>query len=74
VLTCAPGLAESLASLAASHGALRIETDEAMAAGFRVTAADGALVVDGTLESLLELERDVLAIEVLRRLDGGSDS
>jgi hypothetical protein len=45
------------------------ESDGELPAGFRVSSADGALVVDATLEKLLDLRRPELAIQVLGRLE-----
>jgi vacuolar-type H+-ATPase subunit E/Vma4 len=49
---------------------LRIEIDEDVAPGFRVIGANGALEVDATLETLLEIHRPALSIDVLQHMDG----
>jgi vacuolar-type H+-ATPase subunit E/Vma4 len=69
VITCSPGVASVLEGELDAGDSLRIETQLDLPAGFQVTGAGGALVVDATLESLLELRRPLLAIEVLRWLE-----
>lgn len=68
LITCSPGVAAALEGRLAAHPELRIETREDLPPGFQITGAGGALLIDATLEKLLELERPALAIEVLRRL------
>jgi vacuolar-type H+-ATPase subunit E/Vma4 len=68
VLRCSPGVAAVLGEHLEGAQGLRIETLAGLPVGFQVTGAGGTLVVDGTLESLLTLERPVLSIEVLRWL------
>lgn len=70
VIACSPGVAEVLEGRLDDTRELAIESCADLPAGFRVEAAGGALVIDATLERLLELGRPVLAIEVLRRLEG----
>jgi vacuolar-type H+-ATPase subunit E/Vma4 len=72
LITCSPGVAAVLEGRLAAHPDLRIETREDLPPGFQFTAAGGALLIDATLEKLLELERPALAIEVLRRLAAGT--
>ena len=72
VVTCSPGVAARLEGQLDARADLSVETRDDVAAGFRVTGADGALVVDATLARLLEGERPALSIEVLERL-GGTD-
>jgi vacuolar-type H+-ATPase subunit E/Vma4 len=67
-IACSPGVAAELEGRLAGGRELRIETREDLPAGFQITAADGSLVIDATLEKLLELERPALAVEVLRLL------
>lgn len=73
VIHCSPGVAavleDALEDARERDGALRIETDPRLPAGFRVEAAGGALWVDATLDSLLAQQRPALAVEVLRRLE-----
>lgn len=73
VVSCSTGVAPMLESALASHDDVRVECDPDLPAGFRVAAADGAVVVDATLSSLLEADRPALAIEILRRLEGSRD-
>lgn len=68
VIVCSPGVAELLEKNLDPGGDVRIESQADLPIGFRITAAGGALVIDGTLEQLLEQGRPVLAIDVLRRL------
>lgn len=68
VIACSTGVADVLEGPLERPGDVRIETHPDLPAGFRVEAASGALVIDATLERLLELGRPTLAIEVLRRL------
>jgi vacuolar-type H+-ATPase subunit E/Vma4 len=53
----------------AEREGVRVEADLEGAVGFRAIGAGGELVVDGTLERMLELRRPELAIEVIERLD-----
>lgn len=69
VIACSPGVASVLEGELEEDEDLRIETRQDLPVGFQITAAGGAVVVDGTLEKLLELERPVLSIEVLRQLE-----
>ncbi len=70
VIACSPGVADVLEGALELGTDLRIETRADLPTGFCVEAAGGALVIDATLEQLLELGRPTLAIEVLRRLEG----
>jgi vacuolar-type H+-ATPase subunit E/Vma4 len=70
VIACSPGVADVLEEALDLRDDLRIETRADLPAGFRIEAAAGALVIDATLERLLELDRPTLAIEVLRRFAG----
>lgn len=72
VVRCSPDVARILAEELELPDGARIETQEELLPGFRVTGAGGAVEVDCTLAALLELERPVLAIEVLRRLDAAA--
>jgi vacuolar-type H+-ATPase subunit E/Vma4 len=60
----APALTEALADLAD----VRVEADPELAAGFRATSGDGAVLVDVTAPTLIEQRRATLAIDALRRL------
>jgi vacuolar-type H+-ATPase subunit E/Vma4 len=68
-ITCSPGVADVLDGRLEERDELTVETRSDLPTGFRVEGAGGALVVDATLESLLEGLRPALAIEVLRQLD-----
>jgi len=68
-ITGSPGVLPVLERAFAGRAAVRLEGDPELPAGFRVTGARGALIVDATLEKRLELERPRLAIELLRRLE-----
>jgi len=70
VIACSPGVAELLEGRLDHERELTIEPRADLPAGFRVEAAGGALVIDATLERLLEFGRPTLAIEVLQRLEG----
>lgn len=72
VICCSPGVASMLEGELDVGDGLEIETRQDLPAGFQITGAGGALVVDATLESLLELRRPALAIEVLRWLESGN--
>jgi hypothetical protein len=68
-VVCSPGVATLLEGALAEADGVSVETRDALPAGFRVEGAGDALVVDATLESLLELDRPRLASWALRRLD-----
>jgi len=73
-IQCSPGVAPILEAelrdlLEREPQGVRVETDPELPPGFRVVGAGGSLTVDATLEKLLELDRPILAIEVLRRLE-----
>jgi vacuolar-type H+-ATPase subunit E/Vma4 len=65
---CMPALATTLRRLIKTNGHVRIRGDPRIAAGFFVTTVDGALDVDGSLESRLERLRPQLALEALAAL------
>jgi len=65
---CTPALTATLRHLITSNGHVRIKSDASIAAGFSVTTADGALEVDGSLESRLERLRPQLSLEALAAL------
>lgn len=65
-----PALTATLRRLIHTNGRIRIQSDSHIAAGFCVTTADGALEVDGSLESRLERQRPQLALEALAALFG----
>jgi vacuolar-type H+-ATPase subunit E/Vma4 len=73
VVSGSSGVAPILESALASHDDVYVECDPDLPAGFRMAAAEGAVVVDATLSSLLEADRPALAIEILRRLQGSRD-
>jgi vacuolar-type H+-ATPase subunit E/Vma4 len=64
---CAPSLVPALRALPAA-ARVRIDSDEGIAAGFVVTAADGTVAVDERLAAHLERARGALAVELLRLL------
>jgi len=68
LVRCTPALTAALRRLIKTNGHLRIRPDAHIAAGFCVTTADGALEVDGSLESRLERLRPQLALEALAAL------
>jgi hypothetical protein len=53
----------------ADREGVRVEPDPDFPAGFRTIGARGALVVDATVERLLELRWPELSIGVLKRLE-----
>lgn len=63
-----PALTATFRRLIHTNGRIRIQSDARIAAGFCVTTADGALEVDGSLESRLERLRPQLAREALAAL------
>ncbi len=67
-LRCTPALATTLRRLIKTNGHVRIRGDARVVAGFFVTTADGALDVDGSLESRLERLRPQLALDALAAL------
>lgn len=67
-LRCMPALTTTLRGLVKTNGHVRIRGDARIAAGFFVTTADGALDVDGSLESRLERLRPQLSLEALAAL------
>jgi vacuolar-type H+-ATPase subunit E/Vma4 len=69
VVTASSDLSTALEATLGGREGVRVESDGELPAGFRVSSADGALVVDATLEKLLDLRRPELAIQVLRRLE-----
>jgi hypothetical protein len=66
---CPPAQVALVEAAIAGRAGVRVESDPAIAAGFRARAEEVELEVDATLPTLLALERPRLAIEVLRRLD-----
>jgi len=67
-LRCMPALSTTLRGLIKTNGHVRVRGDARIAAGFFVTTADGALDVDGSLESRLERLRPQLSLEALAAL------
>jgi vacuolar-type H+-ATPase subunit E/Vma4 len=70
VFTCSSAVAPLLEPALVGREGVRVESDPELPAGFRATGPNGAVVVDATFPSLLEMDRPLLAIEVLRRLRG----
>jgi vacuolar-type H+-ATPase subunit E/Vma4 len=69
-IRCPDAVASVLGQALSGREGLRIEIDEEVAPGFRVIGANGALEVDATLETLLEIHRPALSIDVLQQMDG----
>lgn len=67
-IRCTPALTTALQRLIKTNGHVRIRAEPRIAAGFRVTTADGALEVDGSLESRLARLRPQLALEAIAAL------
>jgi vacuolar-type H+-ATPase subunit E/Vma4 len=65
---CNPALAATLRNVMPTNGRLPIRPDPHIAAGFRLTTADGTLEIDATLETRLEQLRPRLALEALAAL------
>jgi vacuolar-type H+-ATPase subunit E/Vma4 len=75
VFACSDGAARVLKAALAEREGIRVERDPDLPAGFRASGAEGAVVVDGTPSSLLDANRQALAVEILQQLDaegGGS--
>ena len=71
IVRCTPALAPLLRR--SSDGReVTVRPDPALAAGFRITTADGTLDVDGTLEGRAERLRPRLALEALAALRIGA--
>jgi vacuolar-type H+-ATPase subunit E/Vma4 len=65
---CNPALAATLRKIIRTNGRLPIRPDSNIAAGFRLTTADGKLEVDATLDDRLERLRPQFALEALAAL------
>ena len=65
---CNPTLAATLRHVIRTNGRWPIRSDSHIAAGFRLTTADGTLEIDATLETRLERLRPRLALEALAAL------
>jgi len=68
-LTCAPFLAPGVEAALAGRGDASVRSDPTLAAGLRVSAAQGRLELDATPSTLLDLHRGELALVVLRELE-----
>jgi len=68
-LVCAPFLAPAIEAALAGRGDVRVRSDPALAAGLRVSGAQGRLELDATPSTLLDLHRSELAIVVLREFE-----
>jgi V/A-type H+-transporting ATPase subunit E len=68
-IRCSPAAMTAVEVAAAGRENVSVERDDALPAGFQLSAAAGALIVDATLERLLDLQRASLAIELMRRID-----
>jgi vacuolar-type H+-ATPase subunit E/Vma4 len=73
-VTASSELAAGLAQALEGREGVRVEADPAQPAGFRASSADGAIVVDATVPSLIEQARTRLAAEVLRDIAPGGSS
>ena len=65
---CSPALTATLRHVIKTNGRWPIRADSHIAAGFRLTTADGTLEIDATLENRLERLRPQLALEALAAL------
>ena len=65
---CNPALTATLRHVIKTNGRWPIRSDSHIEAGFRLTAADGTLEIDATLENRLERLRPRLALEALAAL------
>lgn len=65
---CSPALTATLRHVIKTNGRWPIRSDSHIAAGFRLTTADGTLEIDATLENRLERLRPQLALEALAAL------
>jgi vacuolar-type H+-ATPase subunit E/Vma4 len=70
VVTGSSAVAPILETALKDRDAVRVGCDPELDVGFRAVGGDGSLVVDATFAKQLELDRPVLAIEVLRQLNG----
>lgn len=68
VVTCAKALVPHLRASLPPGSRAEVRVDARVGSGFRVTAADGAMEVDGTLEGRLERLQPALAIALLAGL------
>lgn len=64
VVRCTPALEPRLIALAAARPGTTVVADESVPAGAVAESADGAAMVDGTLDGLLDAMRPALAIEI----------
>jgi vacuolar-type H+-ATPase subunit E/Vma4 len=69
IARCRPELAARVRRLAAKAKSVTVVTDPAAGTGIRLSAADGAVEVDNTLDARLARLRPRLALEVLQRLE-----
>jgi len=72
VVRCTPALLPMVRAATAGRAGVNVESDAATGSGFRVVTVDGAIEVDGTLESRLEAVAPSVARAVLARLEGAS--
>lgn len=70
---CSPSIEGEMRQALWNNGAADAEltVDDACDFGFIIEADDGSVRVDATLATLIALERDVLAIEIVRRYQQG---
>jgi vacuolar-type H+-ATPase subunit E/Vma4 len=69
VVSCRAEVAKLLEAELVGREGVRIEVQDDMPAGFRASGSDGAVVVDATLVALLEMDKPLLAIELMRHLE-----
>lgn len=71
VVTCGPDLAEDVRRAIADRPDVEVRTDPAAPPGFAVGSMDGRVAVEGGLAERLARRADLLAIEILTRLEAG---
>jgi vacuolar-type H+-ATPase subunit E/Vma4 len=68
-IMCSTNAIEAIQVALAGRDGVTLEHDPELAAGFRLSAAGGALIIDATLEQLLVQQRDRLAIALMHRIE-----
>lgn len=69
VARCSKKLETAIRELARKLPNVSVQTDDAIASGFRVVGADGSVVIDATLETRLDRLASTLAIEIHQGLE-----
>jgi vacuolar-type H+-ATPase subunit E/Vma4 len=67
---CSPGLVEVMRRALGEHPLVDVVPDPAVGTGFRIATADGKVDVDQTLEVRLTRMQDIVAMEIVRILEG----